>query len=73
MSEMITIAELYDYIKHKNKTFEDFATERVTQGNGYYFYGTDRRFNIRATQSVITNCKCEVVGNIFDNPELLGR
>lgn len=39
------------------------------KGNGFYFYGKDRRFNIAATQGTITNCDCEIIGNIYDNFE----
>lgn len=46
--------------------------ERFSQGNGYYFYGKNRRFNTRATQSIIINTHATVIGNIYDNPELLG-
>lgn len=46
--------------------------ERFSQGNGYYFYGKNRRFNTRATQSTIINTHATVIGNIYDNPELLG-
>ncbi len=46
--------------------------ERFSQGNGYYFYGKNRRFNTRATQSIIINTHATVIGNIYDNPEFLG-
>lgn len=45
--------------------------ERFLQGNGYYFYGKNRRFNARATQSTIINTHATVIGNIYDNLELL--
>lgn len=45
--------------------------ERFTQGNGYYVYGINRRWNRALTQSTIHNCQCEVVGNTYDNPELM--
>lgn len=45
--------------------------ERFSQGNGFYFFGKDRRFNIRATQGTITNCEIEIIGNIYGNPELM--
>lgn len=47
--------------------------ERFSQGNGYYFYGKNRRFNARATQSTIINTHATVIGNIYDNLELLKR
>jgi uncharacterized phage protein (TIGR01671 family) len=45
--------------------------ERFSQGNGYYFYGKNRRFNVRATQSTIINTNATVIGNLHDNPELI--
>ncbi len=45
--------------------------ERFSQGNGYYFYDKNRRFNARATQSTIINTHAMVIGNIYDNTELL--
>ncbi len=66
-------SDLFDTVFGENKesvwTIE--YKERRTHGHGFYFYGTDRRFSIRASQSVIWNCQCEVIGNIFDNAELL--
>ncbi len=40
-------------------------------GAGWYFYGKDRRFNKRASKSALLNRDAEVVGNIYDDPELL--
>lgn len=51
--------------------YPDEYKERFSQGNGYYFYGKNRRFNARATQSTIINTHATVIGNIYDNPELL--
>jgi len=39
---------------------------------GYFVFGKDRRFHIPLTHSVIINGQCRVIGNIHDNPELLG-
>lgn len=41
--------------------------------HGYKFYGTDRRFNVKASKSVIFNVSATVIGNIYQNPELLER
>lgn len=45
--------------------------ERRTQGNGFFVFGKDRRFSLGLTKSVIYNANPEVIGNIYDNPELL--
>jgi uncharacterized phage protein (TIGR01671 family) len=39
---------------------------------GFMIYGLDRRFHKLMTQSMMWNTKAEVIGNIYDNPELLG-
>lgn len=38
---------------------------------GYMVYGVNRRWNQPLTKNTIRNCKCEVVGNIYENKELL--
>lgn len=45
--------------------------ERRTQGNGFYVFGKDRRFSLGLTRSVIYNANPEIIGNVYDNPELL--
>ena len=40
-------------------------------GSGWYFYGKDRRFNRRASKSAMLKRDAEVVGNIYDDPELM--
>lgn len=45
--------------------------KRFTQGQSYYFYGTNRRFSRIASQSTIINTCATVIGNIHDNLELL--
>lgn len=45
--------------------------EHRCQGNGFYVYGKDRRFHTTLTQSTIWNANPVVVGNIYDNPDLL--
>jgi len=40
---------------------------------GFKFYGTNRRFNPKATGSFIINNEIEVIGNIHSNPELLEK
>ncbi len=39
---------------------------------GFMIYGLDRRFHKLMTQSMMWNTKAEVIGNIYENPELLG-
>lgn len=46
--------------------------EHRCRGNGFFAYGKDRRFNILLTQSTLFNANPMVIGNIHDNPELLG-
>lgn len=45
--------------------------ERFSQGNGFYAYGTNRRFNTFLSSSTLVNVDAEIIGNIHDNPELL--
>lgn len=40
---------------------------------GFRAYGKDRRFNIPLTYNAIFNAAAEVIGNIHDNPELIGE
>lgn len=40
---------------------------------GFMVYGRDRRFRTMLTASKIYNAEAEVVGNIFDNPDLMKK
>ena len=42
-------------------------------GASWYFYGKDRRFNRRASKSTLWNSEAEVIGNRWDNRELLNE
>ena len=40
---------------------------------GFMVYGRDRRWHTNLTPNKVYNTKAEVVGNIFDNPELMEK
>ena len=56
-----------------NKTESVWTVEHVNHATytGFRFYGKDRRFNIKASNSVVTNNRAEVIGNVHQNPELI--
>lgn len=47
--------------------------EHRSRGNGFYVYGKDRRFNATLNKNIIFNTDPEIIGNIYDNPELLEK
>lgn len=40
---------------------------------GFMVYGRDRRWHSKLTSNKVYNAKAEVVGNIFDNPDLMKK
>ena len=64
-------ADVFKNLKRYKAVWTVEYKERFSQGNGYYFYGKNRRFNVRATQSTIINTHDTVIGNLHDNPELI--
>ena len=40
---------------------------------GFMVYGKDRRWNKLLMRNMIYNCKVQVIGNIYENPELLSK
>ena len=64
-------ADVFKNLKRYKAVWTVEYKERFSQGNGYYFYGKNRRFNVRATQSTIINTHATVIGNLHDNPELI--
>jgi len=58
-----------DTVKGRNKMTVQYAS--YTCYEGYRIYGLNKRFNVPLTRSRVHNFKGEVIGNIYQNPELL--
>ena len=73
----------YTGLKDKNgrKIFEGDIVKSKHNANFYKVYWQDNRFYIddiwgnalKPTQTAISHFECEVIGNIYDNPELLEK
>lgn len=58
-----------DPIKYKR----NYTVEFVNTGSSYGYRLRNKSIHFMLTGNVIYNHKIEVIGNIFDNPELLGQ
>lgn len=64
-----------DFVWDDSKKEEYWSVEyKVFPGRmGFMVYGRDRRWHSELTPNKVYNAKAEIVGNIFDNPELMKR
>lgn len=64
-----------NFVWDDSKKEEYWSVEyKVFPGSmGFMVYGRDRRWHSELTPNKVYNSKAEIVGNIFDNPELMKR
>lgn len=64
-----------DFVWDDSKKEEYWSVEyKIFPSNmGFMVYGRDRRWHSDLTPNKVYNTKAEVVGNIFDNPELMEK
>lgn len=64
-----------DFVFDDSKKEEFWSVEYKIFGSkmGFMVYGRDRRWHSELTSNKVYNAKAEVVGNVFDNPELMKK
>lgn len=64
-----------DFVLDDSKKEEFWSVEYKIFSNemGFMVYGRDRRWHSKLTSNKVYNAKAEVVGNIFDNPDLMKK
>lgn len=64
-----------DFVFDDSKKEEFWSVEYKIFGSemGFMVYGRDRRWHSKLTSNKVYNAKAEVVGNVFDNPELMKK
>lgn len=63
--------EAYPLFPEPIKYTRNYAVEFINTGSRYGYRLRNKSIHFMLTENVIQNHKIEVVGNIFDNPELL--
>ena len=64
-------SEVYPLLPESIKYTRNYAVEFINTGSSYGYRLRNKSIHFMLTGNVIKNHKIEVVGNIFDNPELL--
>lgn len=64
-------SEVYPLLPDPIKYKRNYAVEFINTGSSYGYRLRNRSIHFMITGNVIYNHKIEVIGNIFDNPELL--
>ena len=64
-------SEVYPLFADPIKYTRNYAVEFINTGSSYGYHLRNKSIHFMLTGNVIQNHKIEVVGNIFDNPELL--
>ena len=64
-------SEVYPLLPESIKYTRNYAVEFINTGSSYGYRLRNKTIHFMLTGNVIQNHKIEVVGNIFDNPELL--